>query len=305
MVMPPQRPESKITIAEKTGGMKLPSGYTIYVVMLVIALVASFGINYVLGVSKAELSDYKKTTTASIESMASDLNASKSSLDRGIKDIPTAIDTKVATAISTVTARLTAVETDAKTAKENSLSAVNQAGKSTSDISSINKMISELQTQINSVKSDITAIKTSLGNNTDVTSIQAALTTATNRIATLEAQVTTLNNQYALASITVNTASAVYSVTSGVVTSIPLSLTNSSDKAITVPMKFTMTTANAVVVSAVAMTSSSLATYSGTTVVFEINVYVGANSSVLANIPIAISYTGTSPNNWTGVWSKK
>lgn len=314
MTMPerPKIPSGNVIIEEdKKGGMKIPSGSMMgYVIVAIIAIVASFGVTYFFGVSKSGVQTFQSEVNAKIDALSSDLRASTSSIKTNLEStIPNSIDTKINSALNNVQTRLNTVEGQITTAKDNSTTAVTNASQAMVLLNSIQDDIETIQADIASHKVAIQALQPT-GNvtlttlNTSLTEASAKITVLESKVTSLQATVTYLQTQALLASITINTASANYSLATGVVNNIPLSLTNSSDVSISVPVKFVMTTSGSVIITGAAMTGASVSV-SGTTVTYYITVTVPANSTLSSSIPTAISYTGTSPNTWTGVWSKQ
>lgn len=308
----PKIPSGGIEIEEdKKGGMKMPSGSMMgYIIMAVIAIVASFAVNYFFAVPKTGIESFKTEVNAKVDALSSDLRASTSSIKTNLEStIPNSIDTKINSALNNVQTRLNTVEGQITTAKDNSTTAVTNASQAMVLLNSIQGDIETIQADIASHKIAIQALQPT-GNvtlstlNTSLTEALAKITILESKVTNLQSTVTYLQTQSLLASITINTTSANYSLATGVVNNVPLSLTNSSDSSINIPMKFVMTTSGSVVITGVAMTNATVSV-SGTTVTCYITITVPANSTLSSSIPTAISYTGTSPNTWTGVWSKQ
>lgn len=290
---------------DNKSGTKLPNGLLMYIIMVAIALVASFGINYYVGVSKAGITKFQTDTTAKVDSLSSDIRASTSSIKLALDSIPTTVDTKVTTALSSITSRMNTLESDIKIAKDNAVTATNNSANAVTQVGLVNKSITDVTNQIALLKTDISDLETAVGNNTALTALTTRITALETQLSTARSDISTLQNQYSLTTIVINTGALNYNIVSGVAMSVPVSITNSGTTNINVPMKLVLTTGGAVVVSTAIMDRPYTVTISGTTITYNVVIFVGANSTVSLNQSATVSYTGTSPNTWSAVWSKQ
>ena len=166
-----QRPKppggSGFTEEENKGGMKLPSGgIVLYIVMAAIAIFASLGVNYFVGVSKSGLDSKVTEMNATIDAMKSDLRASKDSITTALNGLSGTVDSKVNSSVSSLTSRINTLESTVSDNKNQATNAVNQVSNLASTITtlqnsikSLTDTITTLQSTANSNKSDITTLK--------------------------------------------------------------------------------------------------------------------------------------------------
>jgi archaellum component FlaC len=152
----PKFEEEKSQIEEgKSGGMKLPSGIAIYIVMVIVALVASFSINLFFGVSKSGLDKQVAEITASVDATKSDIRAIKDSVTTATNNIPTTIQTQITSQLSTYTSKLTTLEATIETIKSQSNTATSQSNNAISQLADLNKQIADLKASIVSMETSI------------------------------------------------------------------------------------------------------------------------------------------------------
>jgi len=177
MTLPPRPPvdDEHIEPEESKIGMKF-SGYTIYAVMLVIALIVSVGINYFMGVTKADLTTHKEEIVALVASVQSDLRATKDSVKTALDNLPSTIDSKVSSSLNSVNSRLSALEDSVQSANNTANSATNQIGSITSQITAIKTELQNLKDGSN-LSGVTTAINNALTKISDLEVNLAALTT--------------------------------------------------------------------------------------------------------------------------------
>lgn len=302
----PQVPRGEpLEIAEEKSGIKMSGSTMTYIIMAVIAVVAAFAVNYLFGVSKTGVEQFQKDTTAVVESLQSDLKASTSTIKLGLDGIPAAVNTKVDASMSSITSRLSTLETDVKRIDNNITSVTKDvSSKSESAIASVSGLLGQVDAIKLSIK-DLQAAVAKADSTTTIAGINTKLSSLETQAATLKKDLTVLQNQYNLIAVTINSAPANFSIATGTTVAIPLSITNSGATTLTVPIKLVLTTANAVTVTSAASLSAATTNISGTTITFTYNVDVGAGYTVIANVPVAVNFTGTSPNTWTAIWSKQ
>ena len=177
MTLPP-RPldDDRVEHEEPKSGMKF-SGYAIYAVMVVIALIVSVGINYFMGVSKAELTTNKEEIVALVVSIQSDLRATKDSVKTALDNLPSTIDSRIGNSLNSVDNQLSALEDSVRSANNSANSATNQ--------------VSSITAQLTSAKADLESLKAS----TDLTGALAVLDSALTKITELEASLTALTTK--------------------------------------------------------------------------------------------------------------
>lgn len=285
----------------KKGDFNPSGGNMIYIWIVVIALVASFGVNYMFGVSKSGVEKFQADTKASVDSLASDIKASKDSIKMALDGVPTTVSAKVEVSLGSISARLNTMEADIKAMKDSVASVVKDSSGFTTKLDA---NIGNLTTQINSLKTDVSTLKTSVGS-IDLTSLTTKTTSLEAQLVTIKNDVATLQNQYSLTTIAINTGSIAYPLTTGIALNIPVSVTNTGLTNISVPLKLVLTTGGTVVVSSATMDRVSTVNITGTTITYYVIITVPASSTITMNQLVTITYTGTSPNTWTAVWSKQ
>jgi len=183
MVQPPKFTEEPEV--EAKSGMKLPGGATIYIAMVVIALIAAVGVNYFMGVSKSILDTKTAKMDETITAMQSDLRASKDSIKLALDGIGTTVDSKVQNSVNSITNQINNLTNNLETVRNAATNASNQAAK----VDLINPIVTDLSTQISNIKKDIIALQAQTH-----TDLQKSLTDALGKITVLEASVTKLKD---------------------------------------------------------------------------------------------------------------
>lgn len=142
------------------GGFKLPGNTLVYVAAVaLISLIISIGVNYFLGVSKSEVNKFITDTQSQVDAMSADLRESMGSVKNALDALPTTIDTRVNSSISSLLSRLSTMEVDISALENNVVKLNNELP----DLNRISDDINSLFTQISTIKSDIASLKTSVG----------------------------------------------------------------------------------------------------------------------------------------------
>jgi archaellum component FlaC len=186
MVQPPKFTEEP-EVESKTG-MKMPGGSTIYIVMVVVAIIAAVGVNYFMGVPKSSLDTQLKTMNETITSMQSDLRASKDSIKLALDGIGSTVDSKVQSSLNSITNQINSVSNSLETIRTNALNTSAQVAK----IDLLNPIVSDLSTQVTNIKKDIVALQAQTH-----TDLQKSLTDALGRITLIEASITKIKDDVA------------------------------------------------------------------------------------------------------------
>lgn len=296
---------------ESHSKFKLPTfDYMTYAIMAVIALLASFGVNYFVG-NTFEIDKKIVEQATAINTINAEIRSYKDMVVTAVDKIPKTIDEEVSISLASLSNKVDNLLSAVDEAKNNSLTASNQASSAVSKATTASDSITSINTQVSSIKADISALQDDIeslqnsDSNVSLATLQNSINSISSKVTALESQVVTLNNQYVLMAININTVALTYSIPNNAIVVIPVSITNTSDSNVNVPIKLVLTTSGTVTVSSIVSLNSTSFNISGTTVTIYYNMYVGANSSVTNNVPVKITYTGTSPNTWTATWSKQ
>jgi len=161
MTLPPRPVFNKSDVGaldtdEEKPKFNYTSGFMVYVIMLVIAAIASFGVNYGMGLSNnAKL----VTMQSSLDGMQSDLRASKDSIKLALDTLPDKIDAATQGKLDSIDARLNEIDADVKAALDNSLTATNESSSALNKVEMDKINIVNLAGQIEALQKEIKELR--------------------------------------------------------------------------------------------------------------------------------------------------
>ena len=152
----PKFDDERPQIDEGKGGMKLPSGgMMMYIIIAIIVLAVSFGVNQFFGASKSNITEMN----AAIEAMKSDLRASKDSITTALNGLAGQVESKVNSATSSLTSKVNDASLAASGAKEQANAATSQANQAINKLNELETKLINLQAAINEANESYQEIK--------------------------------------------------------------------------------------------------------------------------------------------------